>query len=59
MSEKHEIDLFDRIEMSIAQAQREMIIRKAKLGEKVIVGDADGNPIELSASEALPLYPEP
>ena len=56
MSEKEEIKLFERIRESISNAQKKMIERKAKLGETVVIADADGNPIEISAEEALKLY---
>ncbi len=56
MSEKEEIKLFERIRESISNAQKKMIERKAKLGESVVIADADGNPIEISAEEALKLY---
>lgn len=37
-----------------------MVERKAKFGENVVVGDADGNPIIMSAKEALVIYtPKP
>lgn len=53
MSEQEEINLFDRIYNGIVFAQKRMLERKAKLGEPVIVADADGNPVEISAEEAL------
>ena len=56
MSEKEEIKLFERIRESISNAQKKMIERRAKLGESVVIADADGNPIEISAEEALKLY---
>ena len=56
MSEKEEIKLFERIRESISNAQKKMIEHKAKLGESVVIADADGNPIEISAEEALKLY---
>lgn len=56
MSEQEEIKLFERIRESISEAQRKMIERKAKLGETVIIADANGMPLEIAASEALKLY---
>ncbi len=53
MSEQEEIKLFDRIRDNIANAQRMMLIRKAKLGETVVIADVDGRPVEISAEEAL------
>ncbi|MCI9043646.1 MAG: hypothetical protein HFJ93_07165 [Muribaculaceae bacterium] len=56
MSEQEEIKLFDRIRDNIANAQRMMLIRKAKLGETVVIADVDGQPVEISAEEALRFY---
>lgn len=56
MSEQEEIKLFDRIRENIANAQRLMLIRKAKLGETVVIADVDGQPVEISAEEALRFY---
>ena len=56
MSEQEEIRLFERIRESISEAQRKMVERKAKLGETIIIADANGSPIEIAASEALNLY---
>lgn len=56
MSEREEIRLFERIRESISEAQRKMVERKAKLGETIVIADANGNPIEVAASDALKLY---
>ena len=56
MSEQDEIKLFERIRKSISDAQRKMVERKAKLGETIIIADANGKPLEVPASEALSLY---
>lgn len=56
MSEQEEIKLFDRIRESISAAQRKMVERKAKLGETIVIADANGKPMEIPASEALELY---
>lgn len=56
MSEQEEIKLFDRIRESISNAQRRMVERKAKLGETVVIANADGKPLEISAEAALRLY---
>lgn len=53
MSEREEMILFERISKGIKEAQRRMLERKAKLGENIIIADADGQPIEIPASEAL------
>ncbi len=56
MSEKEEIKLFERIRENIARAQIAMLERKAKLGETVVIADANGKPIVISAEEALHIY---
>lgn len=56
MSEQEEIRLFARIRESISEAQRKMVERKAKLGESIIIADANGMPKEITAADALELY---
>ena len=53
MSEQEEIKLFSRISEGIQTAQRRLFERKAKLGEPVIVADADGQPVRVSAEDAM------
>lgn len=53
MSEQEEIKLFERIRAGIAAAQHKMLLRKAKLGETVIIADSKGMPVEIPATEAL------
>ena len=53
MSEQEEIKLFKNINDGIIEAQRRLFERKAKLGENVIVADANGMPVEITAKEAL------
>ena len=53
MSEQERIEFSDRITAGILKAQRKLFERKAKLGEPVVVADADGRPIHISAEEAL------
>lgn len=53
MSEQEKIDLSDKLTDAIREAQRLLFERKAKLGESVVVADADGQPITISAAEAL------
>ncbi len=56
MSEQEEIKLYRRIRESISSAQKRMLERKSKLGEPVVVADANGKPREISADEALRLF---
>jgi len=37
----------------MAKATRAMLDRKARLGEPVIVADADGQPVRISAEDAM------
>lgn len=55
MSEQEEIKLFERIKENVRQTQRALFERKAKLGESVVVADANGQPLVVSAEEALKL----
>lgn len=45
--------MYDKIYKSIRLAQRQMLERKAKLGEDVVYADENGMPYILSAAEAL------
>lgn len=49
-------DLFEKIHQGIIAAQREMVERKAKLGESIVIADENGQPKIIPASEALNLY---
>lgn len=59
MSEEEKIELFERIGQGIRKAQRQMVERKAALGQNIIIADGEGQPIEIPAKEALGLYPKP
>ncbi len=54
MSENEEIKLFKRIRENIANAQ--LLQRKVKLGESVVIADSNGKPLVVSAEEALRLF---
>lgn len=56
MSENEEIIFFEKLRNGIREAQIKMLERKAKLGEKVVIGDKNGMPIQISAEEALLRY---
>ena len=53
MSEQERIEFGNKIIAGIREAQRKLFERKAKLGEPVVVADADGRPIYISGEEAL------
>lgn len=56
MSEQERISLSDKITEGIRKAQRELYERKSKLGETVVVADANGMPVTITAEEALRLF---
>ncbi len=58
MSEKERIIFGNKIISNILKAQRELYQRKAKLGETVVIADAEGRPITVPAEEALKLLEE-
>lgn len=53
MSEQEKISLADRITAGIRKSQKALYERKAKLGESVVVADAEGRPVIIPAAEAL------
>ena len=56
MSEQDELTLSQRIRECIGNAQLRMVERKAKLGESVVIADINGNPMVISASDALKFF---
>lgn len=58
MSEKERIIFGNKIISNILKAQRELYQRKAKLGETVVIADAEGRPITVPAEEVLKLLEE-
>lgn len=56
MSESERINLFVSIKNGFAKATLQMLERKAKLGENVVISDADGRPLIIPAEEALKLF---
>lgn len=55
MSENDRINLFNSLKKGLAKATRKMLERKAMLGEKVVIADETGQPVTISAKEALKL----
>lgn len=53
MPEQEKIDLYIRLKEGMKRATRQMLERKVKLGEPVVVADSDGMPLVISAEEAL------
>lgn len=58
MSEEEKIIFGNKIISNILKAQRELYQRKAKLGETVVIADAEGRPMTVPAEEALKLLEE-
>ena len=55
MSENERVNLFISIKEGLAKATRQMLERKAKLGESVVISDSNGKPVTISAEKALEL----
>lgn len=53
MSDQDKINLSDRITEGIRKAQRELFERKAKLGESIVIADANGQPVIVKAEDYL------
>lgn len=53
MSEQDKINLSDKITEGIRKARREMLERKSKLGESVVIADDNGLPTVVLASIVL------
>lgn len=53
MSDQDKIKFSDEITAGIRKAQRSLFERKAKLGEDVVLADANGCPVIIPASVAL------
>lgn len=53
MSEKEKIELSDKITEGIRMAQRRLFELKVKLCETVVVADSNGQPVTITAEEAL------
>ncbi len=56
MSEQEKTKLYERLSEAMKRSTQDMLERKAKLGEEVVIADAAGNPITISAEEALQIF---
>lgn len=56
MSEQERIELYNRLGEALRQTTKNLLERKAKLGETVVIADANGQPLVVPAAEALKLY---
>ncbi len=52
MSEQEQIALSEKLNKALKDSYYKMIDLKKKLGQRVIIADKNGNPIEVSAEEA-------
>lgn len=55
MSEQEKIKLYTQLGEAMRRGTQKLFERKAKLGETVIIADTAGQPMEVSADEALKL----
>ena len=53
MSEQEEIKLFDKISDGLKQSYESLLRRKAALGQDMVIADAAGQPVVVSAAELL------
>lgn len=53
MSEKEKRDLKDKICNGLKQSYENLLRRKAALGQDMVIADADGKPVIVSAKELL------
>jgi len=56
MSEQDKIDLYKRLSEAMKRSTKAMLERKAKLGENVVIADANGKPISISAEDSLQIF---
>lgn len=53
MSEKEELKLFDQISNGLKQSYESLLRRKAALGQDMVIADAYGQPLVVSAADLL------
>lgn len=53
MSEQEEIKLFDKISDGLKQSYESLLRRKAALGQDMVIADAAGQPVVVSAADLL------
>jgi hypothetical protein len=56
MSEQEKLVIQNNLLRSMAQSTMRMLERKMKLGEQVVIADANGQPIKVTAEEALKIF---
>lgn len=55
MSEQERINLYDKLGEAMRLSTQKMLDTKLRLGQNVVIADANGKPVEVSAAEALRL----
>ncbi len=53
MSEQEEIILFDKISKGLKHSYETLLRRKAALGQDMVITDANGQPLVVSAADLL------
>ena len=53
MSEQEELKLFDKISDGLKQSYESLLRRKAALGQDMVIADAAGQPVVVSAADLL------
>lgn len=56
MSEQERLNLHKNLMKAMAQSTKRMLERKIKLGERVVIADSNGQPLNVSAEEALRIF---
>jgi hypothetical protein len=56
MSEQENLDLRDKLSQGLKASYEALLRKKAMLGQYIITTDSAGNPIEVSAKDALAEY---
>ena len=56
MSEQERLNLHKKLMKTMAHSTKRMLERKIKLGERVVIADSAGQPLKVSAEEALRIF---
>ncbi len=56
MSEQEKLIMHKNLLRSMAQSTKRMLERKIKLGELVVIADANGQPVKVTADEAMKMF---
>lgn len=53
MSEQEKVDLRKKINQGLKESYKNLLLRKAALGQDMVIADANGQPVVVSAKELL------